>query len=109
MVLPYRYPRRAGFLHLLHYVHHGGARTGTRDLQGAVTGNNTKEARGRQRTTAFLQGELAIAAAWGQEHVQQGPGLRRASKEATRRLDGEACTAGLCALCPDADLKSVRV
>ena len=33
-------------------------------VQGAVTGN-TKEASG-QRTTAFLQGGLAIAARWGQ-------------------------------------------
>lgn len=62
-----RYPKGAGSLHLVHYMHDGGARTGTRYpeyLQGAVTGN-TKEASGR-RTTGFLQGGLAIAVRWGQ-------------------------------------------
>ena len=63
----YWYLRGAGSLHLVHYMHDGGARTGTRYpkyLQGAVTGN-TKEASG-QRTTAFVQGRLAISATGGQ-------------------------------------------
>lgn len=60
-------PKEPGHCIFVHYMHDCGARTGTRYpeyLQGAVTGN-TKEASG-QRTTALLQGGLAISAAGGQ-------------------------------------------
>ena len=66
-------------MHLVHYMHDGGARTGTRYpeyLQGAVTGN-TKEASG-QRTTAFVHGGLAIAARWGQIPPWHGAATRAA-------------------------------
>ena len=91
-----RYPKGAGPLHLVHYMHDGGARTGTRYPEYLPTRSGD-----RQYERSEWPAHYCFLAGWARYRSAVGPGTSVAwssnqgcaelDQEATRRLDGEAC------------------